>query len=533
MENEILYKIERAENLRSKIMVLKSSIEILEQNFSSTYGKYRSRGSVPPFLFPGMTFSRLRNRINELESLISLTPAISIGLLEVFLSEIDEKLDRIMDSAIKLQDLLVQRTAGAEIFDNLDYHVNFQIEYSGLTKVFNAVDAFVYELVKRTMGDQWIQDEKYVPITVFGKRNFSINPETFVIYLPYYDCFRSKSWSALAHEVAHLFFRVHFLKRYWDKTGFWKAEPETEAEGNFQLAVLAGIKDLHELCFGQGEFDEANPTTTIPILDQINEIVCDALSTYICGPASLFTFSEIVSILLPPLGDTPLKNLVRDRFSHPPFDARLIASLSSLEYNHVLQENNIKAIIDTIVDQCRIKNINMVGLYEMVKYLGAGNFDIVGLLEMLEQFGIEDTDLAEFLAIIDRLGVENKYFVDFSNFYYLKPGDMDFLEKYKNLVHEFTLDLLENFSELGTQPFSKEEWSKVNKNLEGGMIDDLTPVQFANLIWLKRFSIITAENFVNFLTYGKNRSLERKTFEEMVMCGYDYYEKTVFSEVMR
>jgi hypothetical protein len=533
VENEILYKIERAENLRSKIIVLKSSIEILELNFKSTYEKYRSRGLVPPFLFPRMTFLRLRDRINELESLINLTPPISIGFLEIFLSEIDEKLDRIMDSAIKLQDLLVQRTAGTEIFDNLDYHVNFQIEYSGLSKVFNAVDAFAYELVKRTMGKQWIQDSKYVPITVFGKRNFSINPETYVIYLPYYDCFRSKSWSALAHEVAHVFFRVHFLKRYWDKTGFWSVSPESEAEGHFQITVLAGIKDLHELCFGQGEFDEENPATTNPILGQINEIVCDALSTYICGPASLFTFSEIVDILLPPLGDIPLKEAVKDILSHPPFDARLVASLSSLEYNHILQENNIKALIDTISDQCGVKNDNMVGLYEMLIYFATGNCDMVGLCERLRQHKIEDTDLAEFLQILEHLDIKGKDLLDFFRFYYLKPCDMDFLKKYKDIVYGFTFDLLENFSELEIDYFSEEEWLKVNKNLEKGKIDDLTPVQFTNLIWLKRFSIITAEDFINFLGYGKNRSLERKTFEEMVMCGYDYYEKTVLPEVMK
>jgi hypothetical protein len=534
MEYKILYKIERAENLRSKIMILKSSIEILELNFKSTYNKYRSKEAVPPFLFPKMTFDRLKNSIRELQYLINLTPELPIGLLETFLSEVDERLNRIMDSAIKLQDLLVQRTAGTEVFDNIDYHVNFQIEYSGLTKVFNAVDAFVYELVKRTMGDQWIRLNKYVPITVFGKRNFSINPETYVIYLPYYDCFRSKSWSALAHEVAHVFFRVHFEKRYWDETGFWKVEPETEEEGNFQLAVLAGIKDLHELCFDHGEFHEEDPTnTTYQIVGQINEIVCDMLSTYICGPASLFTFSEIVDILLPPLEDISLKDAVKERLSHPPFDARLIASLSSLEYSGVLsKDNTIRALIDMIVDQCEIKNSNMVGLYKMLEQFEIEDCDMVGLYKMLEQFEIEDCDMGKLFQILEQLGVKDSDLVDFFSFYCLRPEDKDFLEGYKDFVQGFTLEVLDSFSQMDIDPFSAEDWSRVNRSLERGEIGDLTPVQFSNLIWLKRFSVITAENFIDFLEYGKNRGLERKTFEEMVICGHNYYENTVVREVV-
>ncbi len=154
MEYGQLYKNERAENLRSKIMVLKSSIELLEFNFKSTYEKYLSKELLPPFLFPEMTFRRLKSRITHLKYLIESTiTELPIGFLEAeFLSKIDIKLNRIMDSATKLQELLVQRTAGIEAFDNVDYHVNFQIEYSGLTKVFNAVDALVYELVKRSMG---------------------------------------------------------------------------------------------------------------------------------------------------------------------------------------------------------------------------------------------------------------------------------------------------------------------------------------------------------------------------------------------
>jgi len=305
-----VYTRERVAELRSRCSALRDTLTELEQSCWSVFESCYSKGHTPPFLFPASSFKRLGFMLGQLQHKIENFQADASPFEIAFRLEKMHTNSRILLCEInRLQDLLVHRCAGINKFKTFEHHQISEFEYSILSKTYNAVDALTFDLVERILGLTWMMDEKYVPLSVFDDRGYMVNPFSYITSIPYYDNFRSRFWTILAHEVSHIF--VFY---------------QTMSLGVLHNTMLAGQeKMVQELGFSE---DYAAL--------QITELTCDIISAYVCPTvllAALQNNSMIIDVEL------SREDLIEQSLqaSHPPSDSRLRAMGKVLEHTGIFE----------------------------------------------------------------------------------------------------------------------------------------------------------------------------------------------------
>jgi hypothetical protein len=333
---DLLYLNEKAEELRSRVALAHSSVNTIDQIFFNVYNKCIINKKVPPFIYPrkqiedlNRDLKELKNEIDRIENeeIVSngeLSNALFLSLA-INLAILEPKCMEILSSSQDLLLVLEQRILDLEIFDDLKYNENLQHQFIGLTKVFESVDALTYQLLKNTLGEKWIEHEKFAPVTILGEKDYCINTENYVINIPYHDCFRSRYWAALSHEVAHIF--VHYYFRILKNEEFVElVERNIYKLGKILDAIYNDI--------------DWNVFVDYPVISQVFELICDVVACFTCGSPPLlslctydrFSLSEVF------LNEDQLLKVRQN--SHPPLFFRTIAMKKTLEYTGILDLDN-------------------------------------------------------------------------------------------------------------------------------------------------------------------------------------------------
>jgi hypothetical protein len=200
--------------------------------------------------------------------------------------------------------------------------------YTDSPRLFSAVDATVSCLMREIFGTSFLarchrRTSYWMPLTLLG-RDYSISSDIGVAYIPKADLHRSRMWPLFAHELAHL-----RLRQLSEPLTVWCVE---ESLQEIRLAEtlyarlsedLTLLEDLIRTIISKCAVDvlrlvpsghSYTPARSV-VLSQAEELICDAVATYVCGPAMLLAFGSHVSIALPTQADT-LSQLVT-RHSHP------------------------------------------------------------------------------------------------------------------------------------------------------------------------------------------------------------------------
>ncbi|MGD2247530.1 MAG: hypothetical protein PVF58_03930 [Candidatus Methanofastidiosia archaeon] len=204
------------------------------------------------------------------------------------------------------------------IFDDLRYRENLQHEFIGLTKVFEAVDALAYCFLKNTLGKDWIVNKRFVPVTVFREEgDYYINIDSYVINVPYHDCFRSRYWAFLSHEVAHMFVHYYHLEI---------------RDQEFNDLLTRNFYKLSQIL--------QVPTDEPALISQVVELICDIIACFVCGPPPLFSLCtyDILSLSRVYMRKSQCIDIVFR--THPLLFFRIAAMKKTLEHTGIMNVDN-------------------------------------------------------------------------------------------------------------------------------------------------------------------------------------------------
>jgi hypothetical protein len=359
-----VYTRERIEELRSRTAILKSSLLTLKQTAWAVFKSFSSKNCPPPYLFPACSFSKIESQIEALgTNLATIDPESVAGLLEI--NNLTVEADNAQFELIALQRVFTQRSSSVGMMKLVDFPPIQQMEFGTILKAYNAVDALTFELVQRTLGPNWIKKEKYAPICLFDNE-YMINVKSYIISVPYYDSFRSRFWSALAHEVGHVAVR-HM----------------SETPGPFKDLMLDCVSRLMEVLEYEFYDQEGRKTASL----QMSELASDIISAYVC-PTSYLTGAYCLDFP----NDQQFQLTNRIRYSHhPPTDSRLSAMRTVLEINGILQ-----------ADPNYCKSVRGITEFLNLKNLVSVSMESNNLLKSYSEFA--ETCAHEFLNLIPQIG---------------------------------------------------------------------------------------------------------------------------------
>lgn len=470
---------ERIEELRSKVDLTYSLIEVLDRALFNIYEKSIENKELPAFIYPSYQIERMKNELEKLkheidtmridESMVideNMFPA-SFVLFAYQIRDIELKSERVLSQYQALSLVLGQRVLDLEIFEDFRRPGNLQYGFMNLREVRQSLDALVYQLVKASLGSSWMKDKKFAPITVFGEKDYLIHPETFVINVPFHDCFRSRHWASLAHEVAHLF--VYYYKCEIEDEDFTDCfERNTYVLGNI----------LHSILFN-GEAYEP----TYEVLSQLMELICDIVACYICGPPpflSLCTYDRFSSSEID-FGSGTCIGV--SRRTHPPLFFRLLVMKETLEH--------------------------------------------VGLLDV-------DKGLSEYVSSSRDLAEYDIRFALQQNSIDSPPNLFEEYSRFAERISNDILDYLDNFrEERKINCFGSSEFIRLLKSVENIEFEKLTPIEAMNLNWLRRRTMAFEETNQTTEEFWRERKSEIDVFKSMVVICHNYYRKVVFPETRR
>ena len=307
--------IERIEELRSRLSLIKSSFESFRLTVFALQ-KCIEKNQNPPLVYPIGVFKTLERIIDYLDLVMAVPLQIQReDTIVEFVNKFNAHLDSLTFELVNLQNLLEQRITSMGSPKLFEANPIAMIEYSGLNKVYNAVDGLTYELAEKILGEKWIRQKEYSPASLFSQI-YAVTFLTHLITIPYIDCFRMRYWSLLAHEVAHIsIYEQHTLKKTPIYTLMQTVGP---------IALWRNLR-----------------IDTLTAQSQLVELTCDCIGTYTCGPSIFFACSTLHPYL-------PFRyeceSIIID--SHPPFDARLYAMAKILERLGILRDNRLRDIVD-------------------------------------------------------------------------------------------------------------------------------------------------------------------------------------------
>ena len=154
--------VEKFEEMRSRISILCTLSDNLKLNFNSS----KNSGMVLPY--PKGSFKELDVHIEYLKEKISVLPSDTYEEIIFNLTDLFQRSGVILDCLIELQSLMEQRVVGNNINNILEYNSIHQVDYCNMEKVYYSVDSVSYDLMQRMLGEKWIEEKSYVPISSFG-----------------------------------------------------------------------------------------------------------------------------------------------------------------------------------------------------------------------------------------------------------------------------------------------------------------------------------------------------------------------------
>ncbi len=359
-----VYTKERIEELRSRTSILKSSFLALKENSWTVCKSFISNGCPAPYIFPVCSFNKVEAQIEALATrLLTIDPEKVADILE--LNKLAIEADGAQFELLALQNVFAQRSSSLGLMRLVEFQPIQQMEFGTIVKAYNAVDALTFELVLKTLGSDWVKQEKYAPICLFDNE-YMINEKSYIISVPYYDSFRSRFWSALAHEVGHVVVRQR-----------------SEVSRPFRELMLDCVSLLMEVLGYEFHDREGRKIASL----QMSELPSDIISAYICPP-SYFTGAYCLD--LP--NDTQFHLANRIRYSHhPPTDSRLLAMRAILDENGILEADpNFRKSARGVSEFFHLKNL--------VSVLPESN----SLLESYNEF-VEEC-ASQFLNLMPQIG---------------------------------------------------------------------------------------------------------------------------------
>ncbi len=475
---DILYLNEKTEELRSRVALVNSSVNTLDQIFFNIYYKFISKEKVPPFIYPRKQISDLKEKlkelideINEIENKDTTYDEEFFNILffsfAIKMADLESRCIEILSSSQELLLVLEQRILDLEIFDDLKYSENLQHEFIGLTKVFESVDALTYQLFNRTLGGDWIREKKFVPVTILGEKDYSINTETYVTNIPYHDCFRSRYWAGLSHEVAHVF--IHHYLEIQDEEFVDLIERNI-----YKLGIILG--GLYQDISGGIAAKES-------IISQVFELVCDMVACFTCGSPHLLSLCMYDRFSLSEVASSEEQCIRVWRSSHPPLFFRILVMKKTLEHTGILDaDRDLREFISSV------EGINYFDTEYALQEFGEGFLPDI----FIDYFRFTEQISGDVLGFLDELALRGKI-----------------------------------------ERFGKVEFINLIKALRNMKLENPTPVEGMNIVWLKRRTRTFKNPDLSTRDFIAERRNETKIFETMVNLCFDYYERTVFPETKR
>jgi hypothetical protein len=469
-----IYITERLEEQRSKLAQIRSSFLHLNQNIITFETAYSSSDLSTPILYSEQVFAKILDNIDGLNLLLrEVNVSSNYKTLVLYDQIMSSGINKLTDALTEFLHLQDQRISGLHTSKLVDFQPNLQSEYSFIGKVYNAVDALSYDLMESCVGENWIKKNQYVPISLFGK-NYSMLPLEYalvpkfvdgsllpykitgpgsLITIPYYDCFRARFWPSLAHEVGHI---IMVLAR----AGY--LEPQF-----FNDRIMAEKKRLNKMLLH--DLIEREKAIADEIINwHLAEFVSDIISVYICGPASFFSASELLSLSL-----RTQKNFFDSILSsrHPPIEIRLDVMKSVLE------------------------------LLKMPYYFYNFNRIAEGTQRSLNN-------------------------VTYTNKKKVRTSFEKRISDYDEEIKIFAQNLVFILKNSKFKPFNGERWEVIKNEInERGSLSNLSPIDLMNVAWAVRIEkdISDALQLDINQIYNK-REHEEKFFETLVHHMYKYYE---------
>jgi len=419
------YARERVEELRSRISLLKSTVTSLKQNYWNIFKKCTSSKHSPPYLFPTSTFNRLEETLAQFS--LEVNPDYEQYTLVLRLNEIDFLCRAILVEQDKLQDALNQRICGLGSMKLLEYQPVLQVESGMLQKVYCAIDAVVFDLIKTILGTDWMQEEKYVPISLLNSQTggYTVHPVSLLFSAPYHDSFRARFWPALSHEVSHiLFLRL------------------SKIPGSFLANVLRGCNELQNI------LSPYAPTDLQLINAQISELTSDIISCYVCPPSYL---SAAINLAIPvDVPNSPPLHQVYPRHTHPPLDPRLAAMEVVLDSTGILDASGlVKKMVEGVNSFLSRKNLALPNAdsYQLISnYIEFAIRYAQRILPLLHQIGLNAFDGDQWNTCVDSF---------FNQQYDLSPTQflcVDWVKRLRQIKNDCTLSLQDFFGERKREP---------------------------------------------------------------------------------
>ncbi len=199
-------------------------------------------------------------------------------------------------------------------------------------RLFAAVDGAVACLMGDIFGQQMLSRSNrrgsfWMPVTLLGA-DYSIVSDIGVAHIPRVDLHRCRMWPLFAHELSHLKFR--YLTEPLD---IWFVDESISELVNAEILygkikphidkLILIIDDVLTACL---HIFPVHPTHK-PVSDKstiasfAEELICDAVATYICGPSMLLAFGAHSSVALPVSRNATIALLTRH--THPPSIVRM------------------------------------------------------------------------------------------------------------------------------------------------------------------------------------------------------------------
>jgi hypothetical protein len=483
ISDKVFFK-ERFEYQRSTLSQIRSTFMHLDQNVRMIQKNYED--VCPPILYSDSFCENVLHLIKDAEDdlkCVNITSdhASDYGSLVIEHRNISDQINVLMTILTSFQRLHDQRISGLHFSGIIEYQPALQSEYSLFTKIYNAVDALSYQLMKSCFGQDWIRKEQYVPLSLFDQEyailRLSGSEPGSLVTIPYYDCFRTSFWPGLAHEVAHIMVTM---------------VTNIEDYNPLLLDCMKAWSDaLLFTLFTQREIKNYPKIEKI-ITKQISELTSDIIATYICGPASLFS----ASTMLPfsgRWGHGTFYESVRST-SHPPIEVRVAAM------QRILEDSGLPL------------------LYPLFNEMSEGVNCVLTNKNYLPQDVIDE-----------RMGGYTEQSCDFD----MKKLPIK-MHEYREEATFFAEDLMKILDDSGLKPFTDDEWSEVTDTLtKREPFDGLNPIQLTNLVWAVRLRKgMDNRNLPIRQFFDKNMN-EQKLFEITVNHMYTYYESVVVPEVKR
>jgi hypothetical protein len=309
--------MKRIEELRSRLAQIETSLLHIDINIRQIYESYDAKKITPPILYPRILFEEVRNWIDSMKLGINEIDPSNYREISKKLEGLSTDMKYAMDFLSNLQYLHDQRVSGLHNLKTIEYQPTLQSEYSMLNKVYNAVDALSYELTCNIFGNERVNEMKYIPVSLFSgsyaTQYFTrTTTPSSIITIPYYDCFRARFWTGLAHEIAHSWIALSLqenksLAKYIDK------------EAN----------KLRKILFSDVSDPVMKYVLKYNLSLQLVELVSDFISAYVCGPASIFAAFTMLNVTSQ-VDANAINNILRES-THPPIEIRISGMQKILE----------------------------------------------------------------------------------------------------------------------------------------------------------------------------------------------------------